>query len=196
MRRRKKKQSLITVGVVLFVLMVVVGFIIINNITGVSTGQLSVNYEASKNIQATITGTYKKSDEAEQVLTTADGTNRIVFNTANLEGTVTKSFNKVENIKLKKDEYFLVHYKIANNNEYHSLVCNMETDINQSSNIIVEYSVNKVNWSENMSLILGVNGKSVANLQTLNLFVRISIDVKTEDAKFDGSFNFVLTTLE
>ena len=196
MKRRKKKQAWVVFGVVIFVLIIVIAFIIIRNLTTYSTGQLSVNYEASKNIKATITGTYKKSNGAEQVLSTADGTNKIVFNTEDNEGIEKQSFNKVDNIKLKREEYFLVHYKIVNNNEYHTLVCNLETDIKQSSNIIVEYSINKYNWSENIAQTIGVNGRSIANLQTLNLFVRISVDVKTENAKFDGSFNFVLTTLE
>jgi len=196
MRKRKRKQALIFFGVIAFVVVVVLAFMILRNFMTISTGQLNVNYEASNNIKATITGTYKKSNGAEQTLTTADGTNKIVFNTGNNNGTEIKSFNKVDNIKLKRDEYFLVHYKIVNNNEYNTLVCNMEADIKNSSNIVIEYSVNKYNWNTNIVKTLGVNGRSIANLQTFNLFVRISIDVKTENAKFDGSFNFILTTLE
>ena len=90
----------------------------------------------------------------------------------------------------------MVRYKIQNNNPNYTLVCDLETEITNSSNVIIEYSINNVNWYRNSQVIFGANGKNIANNKNMFLYIRIRVDVNTISAKFDGSFNFVLSTLE
>ena len=161
----------------------------------IASGQLNTNYQASKNVQATLSGGYKKTNEVEQRLTTSDGKTDIVFNTGDAAVPINQSFNKVTDIKLKKDEYFFVRYKIKNDNDDQILVCHLEADITNSSNIIVEYSINNANWYQNSRVIFGANGKSIAGNKVMYVYIRIRVDNNTINAKFDGGFNFILSSL-
>lgn len=196
MRKKKKKQMWITFGVVLLIVFALVMFIIINRIQNVTSGQLNTNYQAGKNVIATLSGGYKSTNESENKLTTDDGKTEIDFNTGNSSIPVNQNFNKVENIRLKKDEEFLVRYKIQNKNKDYSLVCDLETEITNSSNIIIEYSINNEDWYQNSKVIFGENGKTIANNKIMFLYIKITVENNTINAKFDGSFNFVLSSLD
>ena len=196
MRRKKRKQALITFGVIALIIIIVFLFIFFSRMQNVTSGQLNTNYQAGKHVQATLSGGYKISGESEQRLKTEDGKTEIVFNTGDSSIPVNQSFKKVENISLRKGETFLVRYKIKNDNPTYTMVCDLETEISNSSNIVIEYSINNTNWYKNSSVIFGANGKSLANNKVMYLYIRISVEVDTINARFDGSFNFVLSTLD
>ena len=196
MRKKKRKQALIFFSIIILIVAVILVCIFLSKIQKVTSGQLNTNYQAGKNVQATLSGGYKIAGGTEQQLTTQDGKSQIVFNTGDSSVPVNQNFNKVENIVLKKDQNFVVRYRIQNNNPNYTLLCDLETEITNSSNIIVEYSINNVNWYENSQVIFGVNGKSIANNKIMYLYIRISIENNTINAKFDGGFNFILSTLD
>ena len=196
MRKKKRKQMWITFGAIILLLVVVFIFIFMNRIQNVTSGQLNTNYQAGKNVQATLSGDYRQSNGLENKLTTLDGKKEIVFNTGDTSVPVNQNFNKVENIHLKKDESFVVRYKIQNNNQNYTLLCDLETEITNSSNIIIEYSINNINWYKNSQVIFGSKGKSIANNKIMYLYIRISVEEITKNANFEGSFNFILSTLD
>ena len=158
-RKKKRKQFWITFTIVSIIIITVVIALFINNVRNATSGQLNTSYQAGKNVQATLTGGYKISGGPEYKLETAGGKTEIVFNTGDTTIPVNQEFNKVQNIRLKKDETFMVRYKIQNNNPNYTLVCDLETEITNSSNVIIEYSINNVNWYRNSQVIFGANGK-------------------------------------
>ena len=196
MRKKKRKQALITFGVITLIIIIAFLFIFFSRMQNATSGQLNTNYQAGKHVQATLSGGYKISGDSEQRLKTEDGKTEIVFNTGDNTIPVNQSFKKVENISLRKGETFLVRYKIKNDNPIYTMVCDLETEISNSSNIVIEYSINNADWYKNSSVIFGANGKSLANNKVMYLYIKISVEVDTINARFDGSFNFVLSTLD
>jgi len=195
-RRKRKKQVWITFGVVSIIVLVVFLFILFRGSANLKTGQMSIDYTAAQNIQATIKGEYGIEGETPTRLKTADGTNTLQFNTGEHAPTETKSFEKVENIKLEKNNYFIAHYVVKNINEHNVIICNLENDFKDTENIKIEYSKDKFNWNESYIVAYGVNGIEIESLKSVHLYIRISVDKDTEDAKFNGYFNFILTVKE
>ena len=193
--RKKKRRMIAAISGVVVLSVVIFAFFIVKNILSNSAGQLSVNYNANENINATITGSYSINNGKKIDLTTQTGEKEIVFNTTEEMKTETKSFKKVTNLKLNKDDELIVEYNIQNNNNYYSMVIDAEVDLVKSSNIIVEYSLDKNMWKTNLFEVFGVSGISIANNDSLNFYVKIFVNQKTYNAVFDGSFNFELKTL-
>lgn len=192
--RRKKKKVITTISVISVIVILILAFFIVRTITSMSTGQLSVNYSAGKNINATITGSYRVNDGEKIMLIAEDGAQQIVFNTDENTNVLNKNFKKVKDFKIKKDDVVTIEYTIKNNNQTNPLTLNIEADLTKCSNINVEYSINKTDWKGSIFEMFGLNGLPIANNNQMNFYIRITIDQKTSNAEFDGEFNFTLTS--
>ena len=111
-----------------------------------------ITYSAGANVNAEITAKYKVGSAAEQTVTTADGTNKIVFDTSDTAETVTKSFNKVTGVSMTRDDdAVLITYTIANKDTENAVKLMASANTTTSTNLKFEYSIDNTTWKENIN---------------------------------------------
>ena len=167
-------------------------------------GGFVISYSA-KNVHATIAAEYKIDDNNDETtenyttIKTTDSEDLITFTGTEEDEEVTKSFNKIDDIKLGKNDTMYIHYTITNTDDSALATTFSVTSAAAvtSDNLTIEYSTSLeegAEWKATLAEVADV--ASVENGTPLNLYVRIYVTTKTKSATFDGSFNFTLTVNE
>ena len=177
--------------------------------TGRTASGFHITYTAGANVEATITAKYKKTT-ADDYSTTGfteierkDSTEKFIkFDTTNdLDENVEKEFETIDEIEIEKDDYILIHYTIKNDSVTNELTLNAETKPAEKDGVInnvkIEYALTNdasTTWSTTLTDV--INNESIATNTTLDFYVRVSVDVKTKAAEFNGLFYFALDAVD
>ncbi len=181
-----------------------------------SAGGFKISYTA-KNVHATIKAEYKVGTASESpaytTIKTTDGASIMTFTGDETAETTTKSFDSINNITMDKDDIMIIHYQITNTDTSRntSFKVVLNSNITSNSNLSIQYTNNSEavpdggtqavdDWYDSFNEInTAVGGSSgngyyneVSGGSTVNLYIKIEIESKTQDATFDGSFNFEL----
>ena len=207
---KTNKKLVISFSIIIGVLIGVVVSLaaVLASFQGSSEGGFEISYSA-KNVNAKVTAAYKQVDSTTYdsatnpgayttIKSAADG-DYIEFNSSDTNASVTKNFKKVESIAMSKNDYIFINYTIQNTDASAnptSFKVGVNTNFTTSENLKIEYAAteNATSWSNNITDV--INETTVTTAAPLNLFVRISIDTKTQPASFNGSFNFTLSVIE
>ena len=183
--------------------------------TATSSSGFRITYTAGANVEATITAEYSKytkngNDYSTTGVTTINrkGSSEafIKFDSdTDLDENVTKEFETINNITIEKDDYILIHYTITNDSDENELTLSAETkeavDADGNAidfdNVKIEYALTNdasTTWSTTLTDV--INNESIATNTTLDFYVRVSVDVKTKAAEFNGYFNFTLDAVD
>lgn len=169
---------------------------VLSAFTANANSGFEITYTAGANVEATITATYKVGSATANPVTTTDGTNRLVFNTGDTDEEVSKSFDKMTGITMSKDDAVIIQYVIKNDSTTAAVKLTASSDI-VSTNLKVEYSLDNATWKDsiNDSAVIPASGLSIAKGATTNVYIKITVETKTQGASFDGDFDFALTTV-
>lgn len=207
---KTNKKLVISFSIIIGVLIGVVVSLaaVLASFQGTSEGGFEISYSA-KNVNAKITAAYKQVDSTTYNYATNAGTyttiqsaangDFIEFTAADTNASVTKNFKKVQNIAMAKNDYIFINYTIQNTDSAATptnFTVSVNTNFTTSENLKIEYAAteNATTWSNNITDV--INETTVSNAAPLNLFVRISIETKTQQASFNGTFNFTLNAVE
>jgi len=118
-----------------------------------------------------------------------------------LDENVEKEFETIDEIEIEKDDYILIHYTIKNDSGTNALTLNAETKPAEENGVInnvkIEYALTNdasTTWSTTLTDV--INNESIATNTTLDFYVRVSVDVKTKAAEFNGLFYFALDAVD
>lgn len=161
--------------------------------TGTTDGGFDISYTA-KNIKATIAAEYQINDATPTTIQTTDNLDLITFTGDEEDEELTKSFKAVNNITIGKNDYVLIHYTITNTDSTNAITFSVTgtSTITTEQNVKVEFATDKnaATWEDNILDIADVDSVEYGN--PLELYVKISVDTKTQNASFKGAFNFSL----
>ena len=158
-----------------------------------TAGGFKVTYTA-KNVHATISAEYKIGSGSYNPIKESTGADAIVFTGSETNETVEKSFATINNVTIGKNDVVILHYTITNTdtsgNTTFKVVSN--SNITADTNVTVGYATSESasTWEDSLADIADVN--TVTSDAPLNLYIRIAVATKTQDATFDGQFNFEL----
>jgi len=202
-------MSIVVILLVTFLLSFIFSFNGINIVEG-----FEVSYVA-KNVQATILAEYKIGNINENTsyttITTTDNESIMTFSGNETDKTMTKSFNRIENLVMDRDDVMIIHYAITNTDTINNTSFNIlfNSNIETSSNLSIKYTYvenailpnssseldcNSV-WFDNFDILnyeMGGIYDHVEVGKTMDLYIKIEVETKTKDALFDGQFNFEL----
>ena len=176
--------GIVTVGVLVSLVAVLAAFTT-NSLSGFQVSYTAVN------VQAKISGTYALNGGEAQTIK-AGAANFIEFTYNDAEGTVTKNFDAIEELKLAKENGSVVlHYTIQNTATDNSKFAVEVTQNGTPSNLKVEYSTDNADWSTDIATI---QAASVAADAAHEVYVRITIANNTQNASWENAgLNFKLT---
>ena len=197
MKSKKRWMIGFWVAASLVVVMAVAMVAVMAAFTATAQGGFEISYTAGANVQATITSTYQVGSGEVKTVTTADATNKLVFNTGDSDEYVEKTFNKMTGITMQKDDAVVITYTIKNDSTTAPVKLTASSSISASNNLTIKYSKDNSTWKDsiNDSAVIPSSGLSIAKEATQNIYIKITVTTKTADSNFNGDFNFNLTAI-
>jgi hypothetical protein len=192
--KKKFIIALISVSIIAVTLLASLIAVVASFNAKTTAGGFKVSYTA-KNVRATIAAEYKIGSGQYNTIQTTDNADLITFDGSETAETTEKSFKSLDSITLGQGESMYIHYTITNIDDSATpttfRVVSTST-ITTSTNLTIEYATSEgaTTWEDSLSDIADV--ASVTYGTPLNLYVKISITTATQDATFEGSFNFEL----
>ncbi|MBQ3047732.1 MAG: hypothetical protein IJD48_01810 [Clostridia bacterium] len=193
---QKKKITMAVVALVAVLLIAVTSVVLIlAALNATVSSNITISYTAY-NVDASITASYQVSDGAvETIYVDAEKTeSTLVFETTDETG-VTKAFQPSGSIEIGPEDVVVVHYVITNTDDTGVTDFSVSLEENvESINMKYEYCVTTDTASELTYSDTWTDVEAVENGTPLHVYVRVSILEDTQNATFDGTFNFTLTS--
>ena len=189
--KKKFIIALISVSIIAVTLLASLIAVVASFNAKTTAGGFKVSYTA-KNVQATIAAEYKVGNGSYTTIQTTDNLDMMTFSGSETAETTEKSFKALDNITLGNGESMYIHYIITNTDANSTFRVVSTSTITTSTNLTIAYATSEsaTTWEDSLSDIADVS--SVVYGTPLNLYVKISINSATQDATFEGSFNFEL----
>ena len=202
-KKNKYKIGFWIIAALSVILAMVVVAVLAAYVTKSSSG-ISISYKADANVDAKITVEYKKATaELEEAIPftmvkSTTGENCIEFDTGDQQTSVTKEFETITQ-DIREDEFVLIHYNVKNRSTVNSLTMKMELVNRDVENMNVKYcltnSANAEDWLNSLDAIID-SQETIAQNAQLEFYVKIAVNIPTQEANFVGTFNFELDAVE
>ena len=173
MKSKKRYMIAFWIAASLVVIMAVAMVAVLSAFTANANSGFEITYTAGANVEATITANYKVGSGTAKAVTTADETNKLVFNTTDTAEDVSKSFNKMTGITMDKNDAVVITYTIKNDSTKAPVKLTASASIT-SENLTIQYSKDNSIWksSINDSAVIPASGLSIAASATQNIYIK------------------------